>query len=38
MIPVRAWPEVTPHTPMLTAMVSSKLLPVAVKATVAVLG
>ena len=33
--PVSAWPEVTPHTAIETAMASSKLLPAAVNATVA---
>ena len=33
--PVSAWPDVTPHTPMLTAMASSKLFPAEVNATVA---
>ena len=33
-----AWPEVTPQTPMLTAIASSKLFPAAVKARVAVFG
>jgi hypothetical protein len=34
--PASAWRELTPHTLMLTAMASSKLLPAAVKASVAV--
>ena len=29
--PVKAWPELMPHTAMATAMASSKLLPAAVK-------
>ncbi len=36
--PARACPDVTPQTPMRTAMASSKLLPPAVKARVAVYG
>nr|GFD56545.1 hypothetical protein [Tanacetum cinerariifolium] len=32
MTPAKAWPEFRPKTPMATAMASSKLLPVAVKA------
>ena len=32
--PARAWPLVTPNVPMATAIASSKLLPVAVNATV----
>jgi hypothetical protein len=34
--PARAWPEVTPKVPIATAMASSKLLPAAVKLSVAV--
>ncbi len=36
MVAARACPEVTPHMATATAMASSKLLPAAVKATVAV--